>query len=370
MAIVKGILKWFWGHKLATFGIVVILGFIVLVSVASNYSAKKEAEANEEVAEEDVGETDFQTEFKEEQAKYVDKFGEPNEGFYWGDDGQQIAYGTEAKTPEDVAFVYLRSLSTLDFANAQRYSFKTDTVTTYQNFFIQDPEFSYNSDFYQEVYKQALLSMQPMRVTDVSSFADFREVVTVEIEIIDLMDKDFWKPEKIPLFEELRKYRITERDTTKVRDFIYRYVSSYYGSTNPKTTKTTVSLVLEQTKDDTWLVTNDSDLDAYAQYQDGELVASDIMENFNTWLGEQDMSSSEIAEIDENREGDTDELLDFDEGKKDNRSSTDYNNTAGSNLYDDLGSEDFSEFDDYDYSGDEIPPLDGYEDEDKGEEQE
>src|SRR5690606_33034944 len=130
------------------------------------------------------------SEYEQEQELYIQRYGEPKEGFRWNEDGELIPIGSIGKTQEDVIFTYLRSLTTLDFANAQRFSYKTEVVKQYQRFFDTESDFSYNNTFRKGMYKQVLLSMKPNRVVDLATFANYKAAVTMNIEIIDLTNKD------------------------------------------------------------------------------------------------------------------------------------------------------------------------------------
>lgn len=289
--IVKGVGFWIRDHKGLTITIGVVVFIIGLFVTANIYQAHKQKSLQAQTEMHSKSDSNKMSEYDREQQQLIQKYGKPKKGFRWTDDGQLMAIGSIGKTPEDVAYTYVRSLSTLDFANAQRYSYKTQTVKTYESFFDSDEDFSYNTDFKQGMYKQVLLSMKPIKITDMTSFADFKQVVTMQIEMLDLTNKDFWLPDKDKLFNELKKYQVTEKDTTKMKDFLYNYVLQYYSSPKAKTRLVNVNFVLEQTMDNAWLVTNDSELDAIAQYQDGATVVDQVLDDFDTWLSQQDVSS-------------------------------------------------------------------------------
>lgn len=309
--ILSGVFGWCASHKKTTIALVSLLVFISLLVIADKYTESKEASANENSEEQGSEENTNQTEYDKEQQRLVEKYGEPKEGFRWTEDGALQALGEADKTSEDVAFIYVRSLSTLDFANAQRYGYKTQTINTYTGYYDQDEDFSYNKGFESDMYKQVLLSMEPLNVVSTATFANFKEVITLEVNMLDLTNKDFWRAEEETLFKELKKYRLDERDTTKMKEFIYNYVLSYYTSKDAKTRTVSLDFTLEQTIDGAWLVTNDSDLDAIAQYQDGETVVNDILSKFDDWVSSQD---DEVLNEEVGTDSSADELLDKDDG--------------------------------------------------------
>lgn len=300
--------KWMIAHKKATAILGVVVLFIILLIVANVYDSNKtkaEQEILELEAEEEL------SEFDKDQMRYVERWGEPTEGFRWDDNGSLVALGEVGRTPQEVAYIYMRSLSTLDFANAERYSYKTTVIDEYSKFYQTDNEFSYNRNFESNIYKEVLLSIEPLDISSTATFASFKEVLTMQVNMIDLSDKDFWLDDWKELFKELRKYRVEERDTTKMRQFIYDYVLAYYTSSDRKMKTYDVDLVMEQTRDGAWLVSNDSDLDAIAQYQDGELVVNTILNNYEDWASSLD--EEDIAELD--RTDNSTNLLDRDDGE-------------------------------------------------------
>src|SRR5690606_32262474 len=132
--IIKSVFGWMVKHKVITIIGAVIISFVVLSVMASKHQQSKANERN--ALEEDGGESveGGISEYEQEQELYIQRYGEPKEGFRWNEDGELIPIGSIGKTQEDVIFTYLRSLTTLDFANAQRFSYKTEVVKQYQRF--------------------------------------------------------------------------------------------------------------------------------------------------------------------------------------------------------------------------------------------
>lgn len=60
-----------------------------------------------------------------------------------------------------------------------------------------------------------LMSLQVHGVTNIATFADNKQVFTVELEIIDLSDKDFWLDDKEEIFDNMYIYDQEEEDDSK-----------------------------------------------------------------------------------------------------------------------------------------------------------
>lgn len=290
---------WIVDHKKISITIFVLLifgYFIVTASIQRN--ADKEAEVNAS----NKQTVEAKSDFDRDQEKLVKKYGKPKKGFRWNDEGKLQAVGEKEMKSEDVIYAYVRGLSTLDFSNAQRYSYKTDVVKTYQGYFDAEQDFTYNKTFQKGMYKQVLLSMKPNKIVDTALFAEYKTSITMNIELLDLSNKDFWFKDRDKIFNDLKKYKVTERDTTKMKDYLYNYVLSYYSSEQPKTRNVKVNFVLQQTVDGSWLVTNDAELDAIAKYQDGEIVVNQILDQFERWIGTGDNASVDKNKTIENSE--------------------------------------------------------------------
>lgn len=276
-------------HKKTT---IAIGSTVVICFFGYNAMADRQAQKEEQVmAEKEAKQNDVKSDFDIEQEKLIKRYGTPKKGFRWTDDGKLQALGDRGMTSEDVIYAYVRGLSTLDFSIAQRYSFKTDVVKTYQAFFESENDFTYNKNFQKGMYKQVLLSMRPNKIEDTALFADYKTSITMNIELLDLSNKDFWLKDKDKIFQDLKKYKMTERDTTKMKDYLFNYVLSYYSGEKPKTRNVKVNFTIQQTTDGSWLVTNDSELDALAKYQDGEIVVNQMLDQFERWIGKSDQDA-------------------------------------------------------------------------------
>ena len=176
-------------------------------------------------------------------------FGTPPEGFIWDLNGKAISLGDKSMSSEDVLYAYIRSLSTLDLATAQKYSRDAKVVES---------------------------------------------VYTVTVSMLDLTAKDFWEKDKDSLYKKMMGYESKENDSTKLEILLYDYILNYYKT--PTAVKRTVSLdvTLERYPDidSGWLVSIDKDIDDAARYSNGTLVANYITEQFRQWMIEQRSNSS------------------------------------------------------------------------------
>lgn len=364
----KNIGSWFWEHKKTSIALLIVIFIIGLFITADIYQAEKKKAASEiaaKMAKANKKAGGKQTKFEQLQAQYIKEYGKPKRGFVWTEDGQLQAIGSLGKTPEDVTYTYVRSLSTLDFANAQRFGYKTQTSSTYEGFYNSDNEFTYNQNFLKGMYKQVLLSLKVNKTVDVTTFADYKDVVTLNVNVLDLSDKDFWKKDKNKIFKELEKYSVYEKDTTKMKQFLYKYVLNYYSSPKAKMTNVNLSFTLEQTIDNAWLVTNDSDLDAYAQYQDGEVVVDEILDQFDNWEAKNSMnnndddgnkSSSNSDDTFDGSSSSADELTQQDNGDFDNSGITQYNKNHNSDDSKDGSNDGSNDSSDNNTKGDVVDP--------------
>lgn len=186
--------------------------------------------------------------------------------------------GDSDVTQEEVGYIYLRALSNLDLETAARYSYSTDVIKTYNRYFEIEDDFTYDQNFNRTVYKQALLSLAVNGVADTATFPDGRIVITFKIDMLDLTNKDFWLDDQEEIFENLEKYRVTESDSTKAKEYLYDYVLEYYQRPDAIKRSTTVAITIDRVSGyDHWLVSDDSALDAMLAYLDGESVVSHIM---------------------------------------------------------------------------------------------
>ncbi len=278
---------WIMHKKWFIIGIVGVLTLALIIGLALNKVKNDNTQAkSDRINEEQVTDStnEAEDEFAKLQKRMEEKHGKAPEGMYYNEDGELEPLGKEDLTPEEVASTYLRALSTLNMNTAQRYSYKTTTLKTYTNFYDRTDQFTYQTAFKKEMYKQVLTSIQPLDVQDTALFADNKTIVTMNIKVLDLTNKDFWKDDAQDVYLNLFQYKKTESDPTKAKEFLYDYVLDYYKSESPKLRETTVTLTLEKTSSGGWVVTNDSEVDAIAKYQEGEVVVSSILTSYEDWV--------------------------------------------------------------------------------------
>lgn len=233
-------------------------------------------------------EVTLDSDMQKEQNKLESKYGKAPEGLFWGDEGELIPYGNPNLMPEEVASNYLKALSILNIGEAQKYAYRTATLKAYDKLNSRDTDFSYANTFKKEMYKTVLLSVQPLQVQDTSNFANGKVVLTMQVEVLDLSDKDFWKKNSETIFTNIYIARKGENDTTKAKRYTYDLILDYYKADKVKTRVVNVSMTLEKAYSGGYVVTKDDELDAVAQYLDGETVASNMLDLYERWVNSQD----------------------------------------------------------------------------------
>lgn len=296
MDILSNIWDWVKSHKKSTFAIIGVILFIILMVSANNHAKQKKLKeqqaSTEQVSTEESINSKSYTEGTDAylmsmQPELRKSFGTPPEGFIWDLNGKGISLGDKSKSSEDVLYTYIRALSTLDLATAQKYSRDAKVVETYNDYFSKANanQADYQEQFMRNMYKQALTSMEITGVESSSKFASNKSVYTVTISMLDLTAKDFWEKDKDNLFKKLSGYESKENDSTKLEIFLYDYILNYYKT--PTAVKRTVSMDITLERypdiDSGWLVSIDKDIDDAAKYNNGTLVTNYITEQFRQW---------------------------------------------------------------------------------------
>lgn len=296
MDILSNIWDWVKSHKKSTFAIIGVILFIILMISANNHAKQKKLKeqqaSTEQVSTEEANNSKSYTEGTDAylmsmQPELRKSFGTPPEGFIWDLNGKGISLGDKSKSSEDVLYTYIRALSTLDLATAQKYSRDAKVVETYNDYFSKANanQADYQEQFMRNMYKQALTSMEITGVESSSKFASNKSVYTVTISMLDLTAKDFWEKDKDNLFKKLSGYESKENDSTKLEIFLYDYILNYYKT--PTAVKRTVSMDITLERypdiDSGWLVSIDKDIDDAAKYNNGTLVTNYITEQFRQW---------------------------------------------------------------------------------------
>ena len=296
MDILSNIWDWVKSHKKSTFALIGVGLFIFLMVAANNHAKQKKLKeqqaSTEQVTTEETKDSKSYTEGTDAylmsmQPELRKSFGTPPEGFIWDLNGKGISLGDKSKSSEDVLYTYIRALSTLDLATAQKYSRDAKVVETYNDYFSKANanQADYQEQFMRNMYKQALTSMEIIGVESSSKFASNKSVYTVTISMLDLTAKDFWEKDRVNLFKKLSGYESKENDSTKLEIFLYDYILNYYKT--PTAVKRTVSMDITLERypdiDSGWLVSIDKDIDDAAKYNNGTLVTNYITEQFRQW---------------------------------------------------------------------------------------
>lgn len=299
MDILVNIWDWAKNHKKSAFALVGVFLFIILMVVANNHAKEKKLREQQESTQKVTTEESVEKSYAEGTDAYLmsmqpelrKSFGTPPEGFIWDLNGKSVSLGDKSKSSEDVLYTYIRALSTLDLATAQKYSRDAKVVETYNDYFSKANanQADYQEQFMRNMYKLALTSIEITGVESSSKFASNKSVYTVTISMLDLTAKDFWESDKDNLFKKMSGYESKENDSTKLEIFLYDYILNYYKT--PLAVKRTISIdvTLERYPDidSGWLVSIDKDIDDAARYSSGTLVTSYITEQFRQWTIEQ-----------------------------------------------------------------------------------
>ena len=279
------------GHIIAVAALIII---VVAVSLISKAAEDRKAQADYEayLAEQerlramqqnqDTGEFDLHAQI---QASLIAQFGVPPEGFEWGYTGELVALGDDDHTCEDVVYMFLRSLSILDFSTAARYSEDSVVISQYQNYYgvVSDAITDYYRNFLRKQFKVSLTSLEVEGISDVAVFADGTEYLTITVTILDLTDKDFWQADRNSIFQQMRVYKETEADSIKMEQYVYDYIYDKYEDGSIAKKSRTIELVVSKQNGGGWLVSGDRELCAYLQYENGVDVARYILNEFETW---------------------------------------------------------------------------------------
>lgn len=226
----------------------------------------------------------YNQELLDMQPRLIQRYGALPDGYIWSEGGEVLSLGNTDLSAEESMYAFLNGIRTLDFSSAQLYSRNSSVVSRYNSFYESSEAryASYSDNFYRNMYTLVLMSLQTHKVINTATFAENKQVFTVEIEMLDLSDKDFWLEDKNDIFETLYLYENGEDDSTKSEQYVYEYILKHYEDPNAKRRTVTVNLTLE--KDPTlgtgWLVTIDKDIDNYCYYTDGTYINKFIISQY------------------------------------------------------------------------------------------
>lgn len=276
----------------AVLGVVILI--IIIAQISKNAKLNKEYEeeqarlAEEEAAynqanSSDLADTDLHSSIQKELSE---QYGKAPDGFEWDYTGELVALGNDSDSScEDVVYTFIRALSILDFSTAERYSSSSKIITDYKNYYsaVSNSITDYYSNFLRKQFKKSITSIEIDSISDTAVFSDGTQYVTLNLEVLDLTDKDFWVKDKDSLFDNMRTYKETETDDTKMKQYVYDYIYSKYEDGTIKKHPITIELVVTKQNGGGWLVSGDGELDSNLRYEEGVNVATYITENFNTW---------------------------------------------------------------------------------------
>lgn len=272
-----------------------IIGIIVISSLVSKHNADKEAAKRAEeaqakveaaLAQSSTGDNTNLSIHDQIQQQLAQQFGDAPEGFEWGYTGELVPLGNDDEaTCEDVVYMYIRALSILDFSTAERYSIDSAVIKDYQNYYgiVSNSITNYYDNFLRKQFKASLTSLEVESIKDTAVFSDGTEYVTLVVNALDLQDKDFWRGIEKDLWEQLRVYKETEEDDTKMEQYVYNYILDCYEDGSIGKREYTIELVVSKGNGSGWLVSGDKELDAILTYENGIDVANYIIDAFEEW---------------------------------------------------------------------------------------
>lgn len=293
MGKIKGLIKKITGSKklLALTIVIVLVVLLMFRGCVANYKdrkAKQEAIERSQNATNQVETTEENADTEDAylmaaQDELIGKYGKLPKGYIWDYDGSLLSLGDKKMSAEEVLYAYLNGIRTLDLSMAQKYSRDSAVVETYESYFdSQDKVTDYEDAFLRNMYKEVLLSIEPIELVDNAVFAENKQVFTVKLKVLDLTSKDFWEKDKYDIYNTLYMYSQDESDDTKSEMYLYDYVLNYYKSENAKTREVTVDVTLERYPDlnTGWLVSIDTDINNLCSYADGNIMVNYIQEQY------------------------------------------------------------------------------------------
>ena len=267
--------------------VAIVVGILILIlGVRACNSINKSNEKAKVDTEETTtsSSTEELSDYEMEQLRLIKRFGDAGKGYRWSDDGTRLALGDPNLTETEVAYTFLRSVSTLDFATAQKYAYNSKVLNTVNTYFSKDSDFTYDESFKKSMYQEVLLSLEPISVINSATFADNKANIAMKVKVLDLSNKDFWLSDTDEIYSALTSYGKTEQDSVKARNYLYDYVLNYWRSEQAVKKEVQINLVLTQTKEGGWLVNIDTDLDNYAKYVEGETVVNNILKSYQEYM--------------------------------------------------------------------------------------
>lgn len=279
----------------------IIIGGIILavISIFIAFSSYKTKQEEQKRIEEQQKAIEEQQKANQSQGGYlsyedamqqslVEEYGEPPEGFKWDILGELVPLSSDDMSAEDVIHTYIRSISILDFATAQRYASTSKVYDTYNNYY--DEVSNVVTDYYQQFLRKqftfAIKSIENLGIESNATMADGTQIVSVKLNVLDLTDKDFWKEDMQEIYRQMRIFGESEDDDTKRDQYLYDYIYSKYEDGTIGKREVVCDFKIGKQKNGGWLIVDDSELNAYLSYDKGNDVAQYITASYNEWLQE------------------------------------------------------------------------------------
>lgn len=229
------------------------------------------------------------------QQSLVEQYGDPPEGFKWDILGNLVAISSDDMSAEDVIHTYIRSISILDFATAQRYASSSKIYDTYNNYYdeITNVVTDYYNQFLRKQYTFAIQSIENLGIESTATMADGTQVMSVKLNVLDLTDKDFWRDDMQEIYRQMRVFGESEEDDTKRDQYLYDYIYSKYEDGTIGKREVVCDFKVGKQRNGGWLITDDSELNAYLKYDQGNDIAQYIISAYNDWLQETTLAEQE-----------------------------------------------------------------------------
>lgn len=284
------------GFKISKKVLLVIVGVVLVIIISSVVSSNKEdaeiearLKAQEELNKQEESDGNVSNDMlsyeDQLQEELVEQFGTPPEGFKWDIMGELVAISSDDMSAEDVLFTFIRSISIMDFATAQRYSATSRIYNKYTSYFdeVTTSITNYYQQFLRKQYSFALKSIENLGVEGVATLADGTQVMSVKLRLLDLTDKDFWLVDKDEIYKQMRLFSDQEADDTKKEQYLYDYIYKAYESGKVGKREVVIDLKIAKQANGGFLLADDSELNAYLSYEDGLDLARYILDCYNDW---------------------------------------------------------------------------------------
>lgn len=279
--------------KKVIIGGVALVGVIALASaIGSGVKERKRQAYNESVAasiaamqpQETTAPAPTLSYHDQRQLELQERYGIAPEGFEWDIQGNLVPLGSDTMSAEDVIYTFVRSISMLNIAEAQKYSSDSKIIEDYQDYYENNLDIvNYYDNFLRKQFTESMKSMEVEGISDTAVLADGTQYMTIKIKSLDLKNKDFWLADQEELFQNMRVFDETEEDDAKMEGYVYDYILQAYADGRVGKAESTVTVVVSKGGDGGWLVSNDSELGAVLEYKNGVDVAEYIMEGYEDW---------------------------------------------------------------------------------------